>query len=132
MSPTLAKKRYLKTTAVSMLFYVIVIMGVAFYLKDREVSDIIKYSLAILPTIFVWWFLWGAIRFYKETDEYERSNMVGGMLAGVVVLLLISSSWGFLEMLADAPKLPIFWILPIFFVASGLWQAFSRPKGERC
>lgn len=132
MSPSLAKKRYLKTTAVSMLFYVIVIMGVALYLKDREVSDIIKYSLAILPTIFVWWFLWGAIRFYKETDEYERSNMVGGMLAGVVVLLLISSSWGYLEMLADAPKLPIFWILPIFFVASGFWQAFSRPKGERC
>jgi len=131
MKPIQAKKRYLKTTAISMLFYVIVVFAVAFYLRGNEASDGLKYVLALLPTIFVWWFLWGAVRFYKETDEYERSKMVSGMLAGIVVLMLISSSWGFLEMLADAPKLPIFWVLPIFFVVSGLWQFISRPKGEK-
>jgi len=125
MNPSLAKKRYMKTTGISMIFYMIAIFGVSFYLN-------IKYALALLPTIFVWWFIWGAIRFYKETDEYERAQLIGGMLIGVIAILLVSSGWGFMEMLADAPKLPVFWILPIFFGASGLGRYVTNPKGERC
>lgn len=133
MNPSVANKQYLKTTAISMVFYMIAIFGAAVYLRSADAApDVVKYGLALLPALFVWWFLWGAIRFYKDTDEYERSKMVGGMLAGVVVLMLISSSWGFMEMLADAPRLPIFWILPIFFITSGLWQFFTKPRGEGC
>ncbi len=132
MNPSLAKKRYMKTTAVSMIFYVIAIFGISFLLRMTEVPSAGKYGLALLPTLFVWWFLWGAIRFYKETDEFERSRLISGMLAGMVVVLLVSSGWGFMEMLADAPPLPVFWILPIFFAASGLYRAFTATKGERC
>ncbi len=133
MKPSEAKKRYFKTTRNSMILYIVTIFTVSFYLNTIEAQTVVKYGLAILPAIFVWWFLWGAIRFYKETDEYERSKLVSGMLAGVVVLLLISSSWGFLEMFADAPKLPVFWILPIFFLASGLSRGFTAlSRDERC
>lgn len=132
MTPSLAKKRYFKTTALSMTFYVIAIFSVSFFLAGAEVPAFVKYALALLPTLFVWWFLWGAYRFYKETDEFERSRLISSMLAGVVAILIISSGWGFVEMLADGPHLPVFWILPIFFLASGLYRAFTRSSGEGC
>jgi len=93
-----------------MIFYMIAIFGVSFYLNSTEVSSTLKYALALLPTIFVWWFIWGAIRFYKETDEYERAQLIGGMLIGVIAILLVS----------------------IFFGASGLGRYVTNPKGERC
>ncbi|NNE58041.1 MAG: hypothetical protein HKN36_08045 [Hellea sp.] len=133
MSPSDAQRRYKKTTAMAMLFYVIVIFSVAFYLKRTDdVAPVLKYILAALPTIFVWWFLWGAIRFYKETDEYERSRLQTGMLFGVIFTMLLSSGWGFMEMFADAPQLPVFWIFPAFILASGVGRLLTKTQPEGC
>jgi len=132
MNPSEAKKRYKKTTALSMLFYVITIFGVAFYIAKVDVPSAVKYGLAALPIIFVWWFLWGFIRFFKETDEYERSRLTMSMLVGVIVIMLVTSGWGFMEMLADAPPLPVFWIFPLYFLASGMARQFTKSPGEGC
>ena len=132
MSPSEAKKRYKKTTGISMFLYIIAIFGVSIYLVKIDVPVVTKYILAVLPTIFVWWFLWGFVRFYKETDEYERSRLTKSMLVGVIVIMLVTSGWGFMEMLADAPHLPVFWIFPIYFLASGLTDHLTKMPGEGC
>jgi len=132
MNPSLARKRYKKTTAISMLFYIVTIFAVSIYIAKTDVPNMAKYVLSCLPIIFVWWFLWGFIRFFKETDEYERSRLTTSMLVGVVVIMLVTSGWGFMEMLADAPPLPVFWIFPMYFLASGLAQQFTKSPGDNC
>ncbi len=132
MSPSTAKKSYFKTTAISMTLYVAVIFAVAFYLKSAEVSATTKYILALLPTVFVWWYLWGAYRFYNDTDEYERSRIRTGVMFGVLFIMILTSGWGFMEMLADAPHLPVFYIFPIFCGAAGIGRYLTRSEGESC
>lgn len=127
-----AHKRYLRTTIVSMLFYVICVFGVSFFLRLVEVATPIKYVLALMPSLFIWWFVWGAGRYFKECDEYERSRLTSGLLFGVAVLLIFTSGWGFLELLADAPALPVFYIFPLFVVAASIGRFLQRNPGEKC
>lgn len=132
MSPSLAKKRYMKTTAISMALYVLVVFAISFYLKSAEISVAVKYILSLLPALFVWWFLWGAYRYYNETDEYERSRIRTGVMIGVLFIMVLSSGWGFMELLADAPKLPLFYIFPIFCGAAGIGRYLTKSEGDSC
>ena len=45
----------------------------------------------------------------EEGDEFVRNILVESMLWGVGLTLSIMTVWGFLEIYAEAPKLPSFW-----------------------
>ncbi len=132
MSPSTAKKRYLTNTAISMGVYLAAVFGASYVIKNFEFAAVVKYILAVLPALCVWWFLWGAYRFYQETDEFERSRLITGMLIGILVILVVTSGYGFLELLADAPHISLFWVFPLFCAAGGLGRYFTKIDGEKC
>jgi len=132
MSPSKAKKRYLTNTAVSMGVYLAATFGATFFIRGFEPPEILKYVIAFLPALCVWWFMWGAYRFYQETDEFERSRLITGMLIGIMFILVVTSGYGFLELLADAPHISLFWVFPAFCFAGGIGRYFTKIQGERC
>lgn len=132
MKPAEAKKRYYKIFAPSMALYLIATLGASWYLKGNEVPQTGKYILALFPALFIWWFVWGHIRFFREADEFERSRQISGALFGIAVLMVFSTGWGFLEMLADAPKFPVFYIFPLFCVAYSFGRFLTKSPGEGC
>lgn len=132
MKPTEARKRYYKIFFLSMGLYLISTFAAASVLKKQDLPFPLEYALAIIPALFVWWLIWAQARFYKESDEYERSRQVTGMLYGVGAVLVLSTGWGFLEMLADAPKFPVFYIFPFFCMAYSFGRYRTKSLGETC
>jgi len=127
-----AHKRFFKNTAISMVFYLASVFGAARLLKATEFPEILQYIVAFFPALFVWWFMWGGIRYFRECDEYERSQMTRAVLLSVAALMIFSSGWGFVELLADAPPFPLFYVFPLFCVLFGLGRALIRAPGEKC
>lgn len=132
MKPALAKQRYYKVFVPSMTLYLIATFGAAWTLKNYELSQMLRSGLAILPALFIWWFLWGQIRYFREADEFERARQVSGALFGIAVLMIFSTGWGFLEMLAGAPKFPVFYIFPLFCLAYSVGRFMTKTTGETC
>ncbi len=132
MKPVEAKKRYFSVFIPSMALYLITTFGATWLLKSNEIGQVIKYIIAIIPALFIWWLVWAQIRYFREGDEFERARQVSGALFGIAVLMVFSTGWGFLEMLADAPKFPVFYIFPLFCVAYSIGRYLTRMDGEKC
>jgi len=115
-----------------MALYLVAVFGATWLLKFNEIGQTVKYIVAIIPSLFIWWLVWAQIRYFREADEFERARQISGALFGVSVLMVFSTGWGFLEMLADAPKFPVFWIFPLFCVAYSVGRYFTRMEGENC
>jgi len=132
MKPAHARKRYFKIFFPSMALYLVAVFGATWLLKFNEIGQTFKYIVAIIPSLFIWWLVWAQVRYFREADEFERARQISGALFGVSVLMVFSTGWGFLEMLADAPKFPVFWIFPLFCVAYSVGRYFTRMEGENC
>lgn len=125
MNPKQAKKRYFKNFIPSMTGYLISTFVVALSIKKFELPVAVDVCLAIIPALFILWLIWAHARWIFETDEYERFRQIRGVLIGVGLTLAFTSIWGFLEMLVDAPKFPIFYIFVVFCVAYSFGTHFG-------
>lgn len=132
MKPSAARLRYFKVFVPAMVLYLITTFGATWLLKFNDINLALKYIVAIIPALFIWWLVWAQIRYFREADEFERARQISGALFGLAVLMVFSTGWGFLEMLADAPKFPVFYIFPLFCVAYSLGRYMSRIPGEKC
>lgn len=50
----------------------------------------------------------------EEQDEFRRNLLIQAMLWGLGFLLSTTTVWGFLEVLAGAPHLPLYLCFPLF------------------
>ena len=56
-------------------------------------------------------------------------------MVGLAVILSVSLAWGILELFAEAlPKLPVFFVFPIYFAAQGLasWRLSKKYGSGFC
>lgn len=128
-SPKQALRRYFKVFIPSMSAYTGFIFLAAYLIKNEHVSGPLLYAVAILPALAALAFLFGYFRFMRESDEFVQRVQVEATMYGVAAILTICLSWGILEMLIETlPKLPIFWIIPIYFAAQGLasWRLSKK------
>ena len=56
----------------------------------------------------------------NDVDEFLRMIQMKAILCALAIVLAIASGRGSLEILADAPRLPVFWLMPIFWVSYSL------------
>ena len=125
MNPKQAKKRYMKVFVASMTGYLISTFIVSLIIKRIDLPVALNIGLAIIPALFILWAIWGHGRWIFETDEYERFRQIRGVLIGVGLMLAFTSVWGFLEMLVEAPKFPVFYIFAVFCVGYSFGTHFG-------
>lgn len=125
MNPKQAKKRYCRVFFPSMGGYLIATFIVSLITMRWDLPVALDIALAIIPALFVIWLIWGHGRWIFETDEYERFRQTRGVLIGVGATLAFTTVWGFMEMLVDAPKFPIFYIIVVFCAAYSFGTKFG-------
>lgn len=133
-TPKQALRRYLKFFIPSMLLYVVFTFLAASLIRNGIVSGPIVYFIALLPGVAALGFLYAYFRFIREADEMMKMLQVEATMFAVAIILALCLTWGILEMFVETlPRMPVFWIAPIYFVTQGLagWW-LSKKYGAAC
>lgn len=122
--------RFFKVFVPAMLIYIATTVGIEALANEGDSPAYFLYALTLLPIGAIFVAFWAQLRFALELDEFLRLIQVRGTFIGIAVVMIIASGWGQLERLTDAPRLPVFWLLPIFWSVQGLTTAFiSKREG---
>ena len=117
MTPERATGRYFKIFVPAMVGYMAGTLGITWAADNMSLPPVALYGLAVIPIVAILCSFWAHWRFITEIDEFLRTIQIKAVLFGVACVLAIASAWGTLEMLADAPLLSVFWLVPIFWVS---------------
>ena len=134
-TPKEALRRYFKIFIPSMMAYMFFVFLAARLIKGEFVNGPLMFIVALLPVIAALGFLYGWFRFIQETDELARRVQTEAIMVGVAAILTLTLTWGILEMfIVTLPRLPVFWVFPIFMVTQGLasWRLSKKYGTEFC
>lgn len=115
-----ARSRYFKVFIPAMIGYLVSVFNVSALIDKTADVSLGTYILALAPAIFVFIWVWSHARYILEIDEFVRMLQIKSMLAGLVALMAITTAWGFLEIYAKVPQIPIFYVLPGFYLCYGI------------
>jgi hypothetical protein len=123
MNQKKAHKRYMRICIPSMIIYVLGVFGIAYLRKHTNATIPVLAFLTLIPAGAVISWIWGHWRYVSELDEFLQKLQFQAIMAGLGILLSGITVWGLLEELVKAPNfptLPVFWILPAFFLIYGI------------
>lgn len=127
-----AARAYLRRFIPTMVAYVALVWIVPFTIRVWHPAGPALWAVALLPALPVIAVFWLIGRYIVELrDEYVRMLEVRKALVATGITMTVATAWGFLEMMADAPHLPLFWIPIIWFAglgAGGCVNALLRPE----
>jgi hypothetical protein len=123
-----AHRAYLRRFIPTMIAYVVLILGVsAIMARDDAPGGAVAYALAALPAVPVIAVIWFMGRYLiEESDEYLRMLMVRQSLIATGLTLSLATLWGFLESLAGAPHIPLFYVAVTWFGGLGVGACVNR------
>lgn len=95
----------------------------------------LPWLLALLPSLAIGYYVWSLARYLvEETDEYLRMRQIQAGMFATALLLMVASTWGFLETFGVAPHAEGWWSVGVFAIGqglAGLWlDARERKHGE--
>ena len=128
-TPKQALRRYFKIFIPSMIAYMFFVFLAVRLIRGELVTGPVMYLVAFLPAAAALGFLFSWFRFIRETDELARRVQTEAIMFGVGVVLTLSLTWGVLEMFIDTlPRMPVFWMFPIFMIAQGFasWRLSKK------
>ena len=130
MSNEKAARRYLSVLIPSTLAFLVA----SFALKAADNAALLPvpalYGLSIIPVGLMLGMFWSHWRYMNEIDEFLRSIQVKGAFSGLIVVMVVATGWGWLEFYAEAPRLSIFWLNPLYWIAySGAVIVFTPRDG---
>ena len=130
MSP--AARRYLWRFLPAMAVYSAAVLGVSAWLGgSAPPRGLLLYAAAVAPAVPLLAAIWAIGRFLVELeDEYQRALLIEAVLWATGLTLAITTVWGFLQVYADAPAPPLFFVFILFCAALGVAQ-IARQIRER-
>lgn len=84
-------------------------------------GGLLLWLLALLPSLAIGYYVWSLARYLvEEGDEYLRMRQIQAGMFATGLLLIVSSTWGFLETFGIAPHAEGWWSVAIFAIGQGL------------
>lgn len=120
MSP--AMKRYQSRFWPLMAGYAVLIFGAAWLVKHGPPPGGWRYVVAVAPAVPLIGVFAVFGLYLADMEEFRRWIVVQSMLWALGLMLAFTTIWGFLEMLAEAPHLELWWVFPIYSVTQGIAQ----------
>jgi hypothetical protein len=111
-----AVRTYLRRFAPTMILYVVLVCATPFLIRGTSATGPLLWAIALLPALPIIAVFWLIGRLLIELrDEYLRMLEIRKALIATGVTMSIAAGWGFLEIYADAPHLPLFFVPVIWF-----------------
>ena len=112
-------KRYLREFTVSMIAYVIILIGSVYAIQNIPMPQSLKIIVAVLPAVPVVFVIIAILRLLRDSDELQQRLHLLAITFAAVLTGFITFTYGFLENLGF-PPFPTIWILPMMFALWGL------------
>lgn len=128
MSPrTPAMRRYFRVHIALSVLYIALVLLASLFIPDDAAPTPMVIAFALLPGFVVLGWIWNMGRLLVEMqDEYLRMLEVRKMLWASAITLSICGGWGLVELFAAIPRLPVFFVFPIWCVGLALGQVINR------
>ena len=121
------KKRYIRIHLVLSLAYIALVFLASLFVPDDAAPTPGVVFWAILPGLVVIGWIWNMGRYYSEmTDEYMQMLEVRKTLWATAITLAVSGGWGLLELFSTVPRLPVFFIFPIWCLGLAAGQLINK------
>ena len=126
-----ATRRYIRVHIALSLLYVALVFLASYFVPDDAAPTPGVIMWAVLPGLVVLGWIWnmGTYLFALE-DEYIRMLETRKALVATALVLGISGGWGLIEMFAEVPALPVFFIFPIWCLGLAVGQLVNRLTGH--
>ncbi len=102
-------------------------MAASFAIPDGAGANAWTVAIAVLPGLAIVGVIWAMGRLLIElSDEYLRLIEVKKSLIATGFALAVSSVWGLLEFYTDVPRVPIFFVFPIWCFGLALGSLWTK------
>lgn len=115
-----ARKRHFSVFIPSMAGYVCSVFGISKIIDKTADPTVMTFVLALIPAAFVFVWVWSHARYILEIDEFVRLLQIKSILYGLIAMMAMTTAWGFFEIYAGVPAVPIFYVLPGFYLCYGI------------
>ncbi len=127
--------RYLRRFFPTMALYVALVWISPLAIETTGATGPLLWGMAILPALPLMAVFWIIGRLLIELrDEYVRMIEIRKALVATGFAMSAASAWGFLEVYADAPHLPLFTVPILWFgglaIGSVVNLVLERREGE--
>ncbi|MGQ3099971.1 MAG: hypothetical protein ACT6Q5_00880 [Sphingopyxis solisilvae] len=115
MAANPAQRRYVGRMIPISLAYIATVMLASWIIPDDAAATPLTVAVALVPALATSGFIWAMARYIAElTDEYVRMLEIRKMLVATGLTLALASGWGILELFTDVPRVPLFYVFPVW------------------
>jgi len=116
-----AVRRYKRRIFVATAAYLVTLVSTALIIKHLHPAHAVAVVLAIIPAIPIAATI-AIIGLYlkEEKDEFQRELLVQALLWATAFTLVTTSTWGLLELYAEAAPLTSFYVFILFWFFCGM------------
>ena len=122
-----AKTRFFRIHLVLSVLYLALVALASHFVPDDAAPSAKVILLALLPGLVIVGWIWNMGRYYlRMEDEYLRMLEIRKALVATALTLAIAGGWGLIELFAQVPRLPVFFIFPIWCVGLAVGQVVNK------
>ena len=122
-----AQRRYIARMIPVSIAYVAAIFAASAIIPDGATATTLTVGIALVPGLAILGFIWAIGRYFAELkDEYVRLLEVRKALVATGLTLALTATWGILELYTDVPRIPLFWVFPVWCLGLGVGALFNR------
>jgi hypothetical protein len=122
-----AQKRYIGRMIPVSITYVAAIFIASAIIPEGATATPLTIGIALVPGLAILGFIWAIGSYFAELkDEYVRLLEVRKALVATGLTLALTATWGILELYTDVPRIPLFWVFPVWCLGLGVGALFNR------
>ena len=115
MAQNPAQRRYMRRMILLSAAYIAAVMLASWLIPDDAAATPLTVTIALVPALATSGFIWAMASYVAELkDEYVRMLEIRKMLVATGFTLALASGWGILELFTNAPRVPLFYVFPVW------------------
>ena len=117
LNPTVAAtRRYNVGLALAMAAYLVVLFATIWTIRHYDPQGFLRFVLALAPLVPIALIVPIGVRYFRETDEFERRMTTESLAIAAGVTALLSATYAFLEN-AGLPPLSAWWTWTVLMLS---------------